>query len=59
MTIAAQLGPAGLEELVTRERLEDRDGRLVVVRALDQILDRDDAAQLLRRRSGVRAACSM
>ena len=35
------------------------DGRLVVVRALDQILGLRRSLRSLRRRSGVRAACSM
>ena len=44
--LGSQLGPGGLEQLVPRERLEDRDGCLVVVRALDQILRGDDAPEL-------------
>ena len=46
MTSPRSSRPARLEQLVARERLEDRDRRLVVVRALDQILGGDDAPEL-------------
>jgi hypothetical protein len=44
--LAAELLDVGREQLVLRERLEDGDGRLVVVGPLDQILRLDDPTQL-------------
>ena len=44
--LGAQRLDRRLEELVARERLERGDGRLVVVRALDQALGLDDRLQL-------------
>ena len=59
---AAQVVGARGEQLVLRERVEQRDRGLVVVRALDQVLVAQDLAQLaveqrrLRRGLGVRLA---
>ena len=44
--LGAQVVDGGAEQVVLRERLVQRDGRLVVVRALDQVLGLDDLAQL-------------
>ena len=44
--LGAQVVDRGAEQVVLRERLVQGDGRLVVVRALDQVLGLDDLAQL-------------
>ena len=56
---AAQVVGRGGEQLVLRERVEQRDRGLVVVRALDQVLGAQDLAQLAvqQRRLRSRARC--
>ena len=52
--LGSQLVDGGGEQLVLRERLEDRDDRLVVVRSLDEVFGFQDLVQLAVEHGGLR-----